>query len=59
MLLPLETYFTFPDCDRSLCNAHILRELLRAEASDDIKWPFTMGNFLFKLNDSVEEAGGV
>ncbi len=46
------------NCLHSLCNAHHLRELTRADEQDDQKWAQTMRKFLVTLNESVKKAGG-
>ena len=43
----------------SLCNAHHLRELIRAYEQDGQVWAETMRVFLVKLNQEVNEADGI
>ncbi len=45
-------------CLHSLCNAHHLRELIRAFEQDDQKWSKVMHKFLEEVNASVKKAGG-
>ena len=45
-------------CQHSLCNAHHLRELIRAFEQDDQQWAQTMHKFLEDVNQSVKDAGG-
>lgn len=47
------------DCDHSLCNAHHLRELTRANEQDGQVWAETMRLFLVDLNQSILDEGGV
>ncbi|MEY8248466.1 MAG: IS66 family transposase, partial [Bermanella sp.] len=45
-------------CLHSLCNAHHLRELVRAFEQDDQQWAQTMHTFLEDVNISVPESTG-
>ncbi|TXL18476.1 IS66 family transposase [Methylococcaceae bacterium HT3] len=47
------------DCTHSLCNAHHLRELTRAWEQDKQSWALEMKRLLEKMNDAVNEAGGL
>jgi len=47
------------DCTHSLCNAHHLRELTRAWEQDKQEWALEMKRLLEKMNDAVNEAGGM
>ncbi len=47
------------DCRHSLCNAHHLRELTRANEQDGQVWAETMRLFLVKLNQAVLDEDGV
>jgi len=47
------------DCTHSLCNAHHVRELTRAWEQDKQKWAIEMKQLLEKMNDAVNEAGGL
>lgn len=47
------------NCLHSLCNAHHLRELTRANEQDGQVWAETMRLFLVNLNQSVLDEGGV
>ncbi|MCG6202944.1 IS66 family transposase [Psychromonas antarctica] len=47
------------DCRHSLCNAHHLRELIRANEQDGQVWAETMRLFLVNLNQSVLDEDGV
>ena len=45
-------------CQHSLCNAHHLRELIRAFEQDNQQWAKAMHSFLEGLNVLVKKAGG-
>jgi transposase len=47
------------DCTHSLCNAHHLRELMRAWEQDKQAWAREMKQLLEKMNRAVNDAGGV
>lgn len=47
------------DCLHSLCNAHHLRELIRANEQDGQVWAETMRLFLVSLNQAVFDEDGV
>lgn len=47
------------ECLHSLCNAHHLRELTRAEEDDNQKWAKSMRELLLEINEAVDDAGGV
>jgi len=47
------------DCLHSLCNAHHLRELTRANEQDGQVWAETMRLFLIDLNQSVLDKDGI
>ena len=47
------------DCTHSLCNAHHIRELTRAWEQDKQKWALEMKRLLEKMNDAVNQAGGI
>lgn len=46
-------YFTYLSLTHSLCNAHHLRELIRANEQDAQKWALNMHDFLVALNKEV------
>jgi len=50
-------YFAYK-CGHGLCNAHILRELKRAEENDGQKWAHKFSNFLLEIKKQVEINGG-
>jgi len=47
------------DCTHSLCNAHHIRELTRAWEQDKQVWALEMKQLLEKMNDAVNDAGGI
>jgi transposase len=47
------------DCEHGLCNAHHLRELQWVIDFKKHKWAASLKKFLTKLNDEVDEYGGV
>jgi transposase len=47
------------DCTHSLCNAHHLRELMRAWEQDKQVWAHEMKQLLEEINRAVNDAGGV
>lgn len=51
-------YYQYDQCSHSLCNAHHLRELLRAEEQDGQRWAKDMGLLLEETNIKVIQAGG-
>ncbi len=50
-------YYKYP-CTHSLCKAHHIRELTRAEEQDNQKWALLMKRLLKEINNEVDEAGG-
>ncbi len=46
------------DCTHALCNAHHLRELIRAWEQDGQQWAQDLKNLLEKINSRVNAAGG-
>lgn len=46
------------DCTHALCNAHHLRELIRAWEQDGQQWAYDMKDLLEKINSKVIDAGG-
>jgi transposase len=46
-------------CIHALCNAHHLRELIRAEEQDNQEWAKAMRQLLLGINTEVENAGGI
>jgi len=52
-------YYTYDQCDHSLCNAHHLRELERAHGQDGQVWAEKMQTLLIAINQAVDAAGGV
>ena len=46
------------DCLHALCNAHHIRELVRACEQDDQLWAAKMKDFLEEINDIVRNSGG-
>ncbi len=53
-----KAYYTYT-CLHSLCNAHHLRELEWSAVEDNQKWAVKLKEFLEKLNQEVDKAGGV
>ena len=51
-------YYTYKDCQHSLCNAHHLRELERASEQDSQRWAGQLKDLLLELNQAVNNAGG-
>tara|TARA_R110001592_G_C13103460_1_gene744366 strand:- start:36 stop:1451 length:1416 start_codon:yes stop_codon:yes gene_type:complete len=51
-------YYRYVDCLHSLCNAHHLRELTRANEQDKQEWASKMIVLLEELNNAVHDAGG-
>jgi len=51
-------YYKFT-CTHALCNAHHLRELIRAFEQDNQLWAKKMEILLLKMNKAVDKAGGV
>lgn len=47
------------DCTHALCNAHHIRELIRAWEQDGQKWAKELQNLLETINCQVIDAGGV
>ena len=47
------------DCQHALCNAHHLRELTRVWEQDKQAWGLEMKQLLEKMNNAVNNAGGV
>lgn len=52
-------YYSYEGIIHALCNAHHLRELERVWEQDKQEWGKLMKEFLIKLNEKVEKAGGV
>jgi transposase len=52
-------YYTYDQCDHSLCNAHHLRELERSYEQDDQRWAEKLQQLLVTINQDVEVQGGV
>ncbi len=46
------------ECQHQYCNAHYLRELIRAHEQDDCRWAKLMHALLLKINQAVTDAGG-
>jgi transposase len=46
-------------CIHALCNAHHLRELIRAFEQDGQQWAKKMEELLLRINKAVDKAGGV
>ena len=53
-----KTYYRYTECQHALCNAHHLRELVRAHEQDEQAWAGEMKDFLEELNQEVHKAGG-
>lgn len=47
-------YFSYTNCDHSLCNAHHLRELTFIEERYEQDWAKDMGNLLSEINEEVK-----
>ena len=52
-----KSYYKFENCTHSLCNAHHLRELIRAYEQDDQRWAVNMHDLLEEINDAVKDSG--
>lgn len=52
-------YLGYDDCLHGLCNAHHLRELKWVIDFKEQKWAKSLKRFLEKLNDEVDENGGI
>ncbi|MCP4322251.1 MAG: IS66 family transposase [Alteromonadales bacterium] len=52
-------YYNYQAVKHSLCNAHHLRELVRAHEQDDQHWAKEMHTLLTELNITVDNEGGV
>lgn len=48
-------YYTFKECDHSLCNAHHLRELERAFEQDGQKWAYKTKKLLLEIKKAVDK----
>ena len=55
----LKAYFTYTDCQHSLCNSHHFRELTWSFEEDKQTWAGEMKTYLEELNSAVNTAGGV
>ncbi len=53
-----KAYYRY-DCSHALCNAHLLRELIRAHEQDNQNWAKKMHTFLLELNLKVDDSGGI
>ncbi len=53
-----KAYFLY-DCVHGLCNAHIIRELKRAEENDNQKWAKDFSKFLLELKEKVDKNNGM
>jgi transposase len=51
-------YYKYKEVSHSLCNAHHLRELVRAHEQDNQNWAKEMHTLLTELNIAVDDAGG-
>jgi transposase len=51
-------YYRYEGCLHALCNAHHLRELVRACEQDNQVWAGKMKAFLEELNEKVHDSGG-
>ena len=51
-------YYRYNGCQHALCNAHHLRELLRACEQDNQVWAGKIKAFLEELNEKVHDLGG-
>lgn len=54
-----KAYYQYKNIIHVLCNAHHVRELERAIEQDGQQWAKTMQDFLFDLNKTVIDAGGM
>jgi len=52
-------YYRYPQFLHALCNAHHLRELIRAWEQDGMNWAKEMEQLLREINQAVNDAGGV
>ncbi len=52
-------YYRYHPYLHALCNAHPLRELIRAKEQDDMIWAGNREQLLREINQSVEDASGV
>lgn len=52
-------YYNYKDLSHSLCNAHHLRELVRAHEQDNQNWAKEMHTLLTDLNIAVDDEGGL
>ena len=50
-------YYRYDDCLHALCNAHHIRELVRACEQDNQVWAGKMKAFLEELNEIVHDSG--
>ncbi len=50
-----KSYFTYTQCDHSLCNAHHLRELEFVSEQYQQTWAQEMGDFLREINTTVKQ----
>ncbi len=50
-----KSYFTYTQCDHSLCNAHHLRELEFVSEQYQQTWAKEMGDFLREINTTVKQ----
>jgi transposase len=51
-------YYRYTDCTHALCNAHHLRELVRAHEQDGQAWALDMKMLLEEINKATQAAGG-
>ena len=49
-------YYKFTNCTHSLCNAHHLRELIRAHEQDGQRWAINMHDLLEEINQAVKNS---
>ncbi len=52
-------YYRYHQYLHALCNAHYLRELIRAKEQDDMIWASNREQLFREINQSVDDAGGV